>query len=217
MNDVKTENLWLMHGNCLDRMKEIPDGSVDMTICEVTTLYLNGSSMRQIAKKLNTNHKRISRLLKSNGVATKEPKNLRGRKKFACDKTRAYNNMATHLRFDVSVEWLLQFEDFNKLKVLNEVITKRFDRWDVSTEWYKEYIGRSYKDANFNTIYEAWVRSGKEKYRKPSLDHIIPKAKGGTNALDNLQFMTWFENRCKNDMDQDEWVAIKNNIKEYFI
>ena len=34
MSDVKTENLWLMHGNCLDRMKEIPDGSVDAIICD---------------------------------------------------------------------------------------------------------------------------------------------------------------------------------------
>ena len=32
MSDVKTESLWLMHGNCLDRMKEIPDGSVDLTV-----------------------------------------------------------------------------------------------------------------------------------------------------------------------------------------
>ena len=35
MSDVKTENLWLMHGNCLDRMKEIPDGSVDMVLADV--------------------------------------------------------------------------------------------------------------------------------------------------------------------------------------
>ena len=34
MSDVKTENLWLMHGNCLDRMKEIPNGSVDMVLME---------------------------------------------------------------------------------------------------------------------------------------------------------------------------------------
>ena len=32
MSDVKTESLWLMQGNCLDRMKEIPDGSVDLTV-----------------------------------------------------------------------------------------------------------------------------------------------------------------------------------------
>ena len=32
MSDVKTENLWLMKGDCLERMKEIPDGSVDLTV-----------------------------------------------------------------------------------------------------------------------------------------------------------------------------------------
>jgi len=32
MSDVKTESLWLMHGDCLERMKEIPDGSVDLTV-----------------------------------------------------------------------------------------------------------------------------------------------------------------------------------------
>lgn len=28
--DYKDDNLWLMFGDCLERMKEIPDGSVDM-------------------------------------------------------------------------------------------------------------------------------------------------------------------------------------------
>lgn len=28
--DYKSENVWLMQGDCLERMKEIPDGSVDM-------------------------------------------------------------------------------------------------------------------------------------------------------------------------------------------
>ncbi len=32
MSDVKTENLWLMKGDCLERMKEIADGSVDLTV-----------------------------------------------------------------------------------------------------------------------------------------------------------------------------------------
>lgn len=32
MSDVKTENLWLMKGDCLERMKEIPDGGVDMVL-----------------------------------------------------------------------------------------------------------------------------------------------------------------------------------------
>ena len=26
---------WLMQGDCLERMKEIPDGSVDMVLCDL--------------------------------------------------------------------------------------------------------------------------------------------------------------------------------------
>jgi site-specific DNA-methyltransferase (adenine-specific) len=32
--DIKTESLWLMQGDCLERMKEIPDGSVDMVLTD---------------------------------------------------------------------------------------------------------------------------------------------------------------------------------------
>ena len=34
MNDIKTNNVWLMKGDCFDRMKEIPDGSVDMVLTD---------------------------------------------------------------------------------------------------------------------------------------------------------------------------------------
>ena len=183
----------------------------------VVEMYQSGKTMRYIACELDTNHKLISRVLKKNGIQTRKPRNLRGVKKFDCDKERNYNNMATHLRFDVTTEWLMQFPDFNKLKLLNDVITNRSGRWDVSTEWYKSYIERFYNDMQFNAIYDSWVGSGKVKYKKPSLDHVTPKAKGGTNALDNLQFLSWFENRCKNDMAQSEWDALKSTIQEYLV
>ena len=32
--DIKEDNLWLMKGDCLERMKEIPDGSVDMILTD---------------------------------------------------------------------------------------------------------------------------------------------------------------------------------------
>lgn len=35
MEDIKTENIWLMKGDCLERMKEIPDGSVDVVISDI--------------------------------------------------------------------------------------------------------------------------------------------------------------------------------------
>ena len=35
MGDYKDDNMWLMLGDCLERMKEIPDGSVDMIMCDL--------------------------------------------------------------------------------------------------------------------------------------------------------------------------------------
>ena len=35
MNDIKTDNLWLMYGDCLERMKEIPNGSVNLILCVI--------------------------------------------------------------------------------------------------------------------------------------------------------------------------------------
>ena len=32
--DIKEDNLWLMKGDCLERMKEIPNGSVDMVLAD---------------------------------------------------------------------------------------------------------------------------------------------------------------------------------------
>lgn len=35
MKDVKKKRFWLMKGDCLERMKEIPDGSVDLVLCDL--------------------------------------------------------------------------------------------------------------------------------------------------------------------------------------
>lgn len=183
----------------------------------VCSMYIGGKSMRQIALYFNTNHKLIGRILNKYKVNIRKPLNLRGKKKFNCNKKRLWNNMVTHLRFDISLDWIVQFEDFDKVKILNNVITNRGARWNVSTEWYKTYIKKFYNDKQFNRVYENWIKLKFEKYAKPSIDHIIPISKGGTNHLSNLQFLTWFENRCKNDMSKTDWKKLKQNIERYFI
>ena len=37
------------------------------------------------------------------------------------------------------------------------------------------------------------------------------------NDVDNLQFLTWFENRAKNNLSQEEWNKIKDNIGDYLV
>jgi len=128
-----------------------------------------------------------------------------------------YKNMAAHLRFDVSSEWLSGFSDIEKLKFMNSAITRRGGRFDLTTAEYIKYIGKFYKEDQFNKIYSAWVDSDFNKWKRPTIDHINPRTNGGCNKLDNLQFLTWFENRTKCDMTQTEWDEVKKNIKEYLI
>ncbi|AUR93354.1 DNA methylase [Vibrio phage 1.187.O._10N.286.49.F1] len=47
MSDFKNENIWLMKGDCLERMKEIPDGSVDLVLTDPPyKMTKNGKSCR---------------------------------------------------------------------------------------------------------------------------------------------------------------------------
>ena len=91
---------------------------------------------------------------------------------------------------------------------------------ELICKMYKEGMSMRQIALEFNTNHKLVSRVLKKEniqIRKPSIDHIVPKAKGGTNDLNNLQFLSWFENRCKNDMTQNEWDILKNNINKYLI
>lgn len=123
-------------------------------------------------------------------------------------------NMKAHLKYDVSFEWLDSFDDIEKLKYLNHSIARERDYKGFTTEIYKKFIEKFYNDEKFNQLFNEWIKT-KDKWIKPSLDHIEAKCKGGTLLLDNLQFISWLENRAKIDIPQVVWDKMKKNIQYY--
>ena len=202
----------------------------------VNTYTDNLISLRELAKRFDTNHHMIKRILIKNGIAVTRRNTLRvftpqhrqkislatkGRQPWnkgrEATMDERYQNIAKRLRYDVDAVWLSQFKDIEKLKMLNRMITPRRGGFANGKDWYKSYIERFYTDDQFNRIYERYLKNTKDKYLVPSIDHIVPKTKGGTDDMNNLQVLSWFENRAKNNMTQSEWDRVKQNMKEYLI
>jgi len=201
---------------------------------KIVEMYKNDRyTLRHLAEVFETNHHKIKRILLKNGVKITRRNTLKEFSKTHRDniskacKGRAgvwkgkkvsrehrLKNMKAHLKYDVSLEWLSSFEDIEKLKYLNCSLSKKRDCEGFTTEIYKQFIEKFYEDKKFNELYTKWLET-KDKWIKPSLDHIQAKARGGTLLLDNLQFVSWLENRAKADIKQDEWERIKKDIGYY--
>jgi 5-methylcytosine-specific restriction endonuclease McrA len=211
--------------------------NLEKRICEEYRAGID--SFRDVAERLETNHKLVGRVLRRNGIEIRKapPKPMsdvtkkkigeksKGRvawnkgksaKKTMTIKSR-FENMRSHMRWNVDIDFLMKFDDFEKLKFLNKSISRKRDFGDVTTNHYKEFIEHFYKDKQFNSLYDNWLNNGEQKLLRPSIDHILPKSRGGSEELKNLQFLTWFENFSKRDMTQEEWENVKKNIGDYFV
>ncbi len=203
------------------------------SINKIVSLYNNELTLRQISKDVGICRTIISRVLKEKNVKvfrkvkpfTEEHRSnisngLKGNKNSLGVKRtdlNNYKNMRNHLLFDVSLEWLCSFSDINKLKFLNKIVSSirmhnRNDIWD--SEFYIKFIEKFYYEDRFNKLYINWLETN-DRWKKPSIDHI--DSNNRTCDISNFQFLTWFENRSKNNIPQNEWIKMKVNINEYFI
>ena len=112
-------------------------------------------------------------------------------------------------------DFLDSFDDFDKFLFIHRTMRTAIGNFsNLEKDKYKELINYFYNQKQFNDIYNFWQQQNKTNtfydWAKPSIDHIIPKAKGGTNDLSNLQYLTVFENLNKRDMTMNEW----NNFKK---
>jgi len=112
----------------------------------------------------------------------------------------------------VSLNFLKQFKDFKKFKCLHNIQRRHFK--GENNTWYRKFIIKFYNDERFNKIYQSWLKTN-NKLLKPSIDHIIPVSKGGTNELKNIRITTVIENRVRGNLSLMLWNRIKAN-QEYF-
>ena len=123
------------------------------------------------------------------------------------------------------IHWLMKFnKDWDRFSFLYHSIIRAagysVEDWS-SKEEYKELFDFFWNDKQFNTLYDIWINKQNETqstfydWWKPSLDHIIPKSRGGTNKLNNFQFLTYYENHNKLDMTWDEWQQFKQETNTH--
>lgn len=195
----------------------------------IITLYVDEKlTLREIARRMNTNHHAIKRVLVKNGVEitsngrrrkslTEEHKRkisekLKGRKCYWSSHNvtteMRYKNMLSHFHWDVSMDFLLQFEDIEKLKELNRMLFRKRVSQYFDTEKYMRFVEKFYDDDLFNQCYKEY-KTTHNRYDRPSLDHIVPLSRGGSWDLSNLQIISWFENRSKCDLTKEEYEKFK--------
>lgn len=159
-------------------------------------------------KRKNNNSNRILSSTTKNKISKSLKSRTTPRKGSKMSLSKRFVNIRAQLKLDRSID-LSKYEDIDKLLEITKHLI-RIPKCKKNQDFIISFISKFYKDQKFNEIYDFWKNNGNNKWAKPSLDHIVPSSKGGDWNLENLQFMTWFENRCKCDMNMEEW----NNFKE---
>lgn len=205
---------------------------------DICNFYTNNVvSLRDVSRKYEIDHHRVKRILLKHNVydenrvvpvirdpkATKKGVETRKKNgsyiphnkgKTATETTRRAN-MKAKMKTSISLD---EYDDYERLLFLTKYLSKYKRHFDTD-EKRKAFLDKFYIDEQFNMIYDKWIID-KNKWIRPSLDHKNPKSNGGSFDLDNLHFLTWFENRAKAEMTEDEWQKFKeltNTQSDYFI
>jgi len=146
---------------------------------------------------------------------------------YGCGCERKERAFLASARKGLTSELLFSYkDDFEKFLFIHKALVGNTDKYytTCAIEEYIQTIDYFYNNEQFNQLYLFLGKNKKENtfydWGKPSLDHIIPKSKGGGHNKENLQFLTVFENLAKRNMTWAEWENFKEKThitSDYFI
>jgi hypothetical protein len=195
---------------------------------DIINLYtIDRDNIKNISRKFGVGPKVIRRLLIENNieldgiknrfyrVLTKEHRDKISRSLIGKISNRNGYKMSFHEKIKNSEAQLgfqnfslLEFNDYEKFRFIMKWVG-RYRMSKKGEEYVYSFIKKIYNDDKFNTIYNFWYNN-KGKWNIPTIDHIIPLSRGGDFFdLNNIQVLTWFENRAKAEMTQKEWEDFK--------
>ena len=128
-----------------------------------------------------------------------------------------YERMTRLLKYDVSIEDLMQFKDIEKLRMLYKKLHVQRGHGPIGRMYFDneeellKALNKLYYDQNFNRVYERWIETG-DKYDCVSIDHIIPVSTcletglfDNPQCAENICVMSHFENNAKGEMTMQEY------------
>lgn len=163
----------------------------------IKSLRDDGLTISEIAINLNTTNVIIRNIFKKYNESIERPL-MRSKNRF---------------KYDLDIKWVAKFKEYDKFKYL---CRKHSNYWNHNKEQFMQYIEKFYNDERFNKIYSIW-QSTKNPLLKPSIDHIDAVSTSNNSSIDNLQCLTWFANRAKNNMSKEQWQHVCENLNLYFM
>lgn len=199
---------------------------------EILKQYCNNKkAIRAISRDLGINRKKIQSVLRKNNILVDSCRKTEEQKTASKERMKKYQHLGAEAKKGSTLTEnqrrkitvgkigyigldLSKYTDYVKLRFLIRTLRPSRLKIGTSKEKLVAYLDKFYFDSNFSTIYEKWIFSGKKKWYTPSLDHKLPVSKGGSiNDLDNIRVTTWFENYCKSDFTDSEWLNFLEETK----
>jgi hypothetical protein len=198
----------------------------------IVSLYtIERDNIKNISRKVGTSAKIVRRILienkiKLDGIKNRFYRTLTDEHKKNISKS-LMGKPGGSLGLSRSIDVRIKYSE-SQLKLINFSLDEFKDdytkfrfimRWVVKNgiakggeELIYEFIKRFYNDKKLDKLYSNWIFSNKNKWYLPTLDHKIPISRGGNKFdLENMEILTWFENRAKAEMTREEWEKFKIN------